>query len=228
MADTKQNVFERLLLVQKKAHAPREISGKFGKGRSAEQILEAYKPVCNDNGLYLFTSDTVERFGERNYITATATVVNVTEPSEMHSATASAWEGGVPLSNSGNEILDTSQVSGKTSSYAKKYALQNLFAIDDNKDADQDTEDVVYNSTKKESPDDVLARAKKMINETLEAQDYKTAVSKKAFITKVLEKSTIETLDEADLVMDALENEQDSGDLDQLQADAAGADKWNA
>lgn len=135
MADS--NVYQRLLNVQKAAHAPREISGKFGKARSAEQILEAYKPICNEQGLYLYTSDEMVQVGDRNYVTATATVVDIATK-DSHSATASAWENVVEKSSSGNAILDTSQVTGKTSSYAKKYALQNLFAIDDTKDADQD------------------------------------------------------------------------------------------
>ena len=131
MADTKTTIFTKLLEVQKTAKAPREISGRFGKARSAEQILEAYKPVCNDNGLYLYTTDEMQEIGGRNYVTATATVVDI-ETGDSHSASASAWE------NEAGGGLDTSQVTGKTSSYAKKYSLQNLFAIDDTKDADQE------------------------------------------------------------------------------------------
>ena len=133
----KDNVYQRLLTVQKEAHAPRDVQGRFGKARSAEQILEAYKPVCNKHGLFLHTSDVIEQVGDRNYITTTATVVNVDTPTEQVHASASAWENQVSAG------LDTSQVSGKTSSYAKKYALQNLFAIDDTKDADQVHEDPV-------------------------------------------------------------------------------------
>lgn len=210
MADTKTlqglNVFERLLIVQKTAKAPRAISGKFGKGRSAEQILEAYKPVCNDNGLYLYTSDEIVQVGNRNYITATATVVAIDFPEERHSASASAWEGNIPLSNSGSEILDTSQVSGKTSSYAKKYALQNLFAIDDTKDADQDDEKVFYNSAPKEDQSKVLARAKVAIKKQMEDQGHTLDTQMKAIIFDTLNKSTIDTLDEADLVVDQLDN----------------------
>lgn len=138
-----ENIYQRLLKVQKELKAPRDVKGQFGNARSAEQILEQAKPVCYNHGLYLYTSDTVERVGERNYITATATVINVDKPEESHSADASAWEGQIELSKYGNPILDTSQISGKTSSYAKKYALQNLFAIDDTKDADQDEEKVI-------------------------------------------------------------------------------------
>ena len=213
MKDT--NVYQRLLEVQQTTKAPREISGKFGKARSAEQILETYKPACNKNGLYLFTSDVITHVGDRNYITTTATVVNIDVPAESHSASASAWEGNVPISNSGSEILDTSQVSGKTSSYAKKYALQNLFAIDDTKDADQDSPDVVYNSrpavdnTTQGSDQEILARAKATINKELIDLNYTTVDSKQAFIKRVLGKEKIETLDDADAVGDAIDNEKE-------------------
>lgn len=138
MSEQNQNIYQRLLETQKDIVAPRAIDGKFGKARSAEQILEAVKPICWNNGLYLFTTDRLQQIGERNYITTTATVVNVDNPEERVEATASAWENEVEKNKYGQPILDTSQVSGKTSSYAKKYALQNLFAIDDTKDADFD------------------------------------------------------------------------------------------
>jgi len=192
-----QNVFQRLLKVQKEAKAPRSIDGKFGKSRSAEQILEAYKPVCNAHGLFLYTSDEIKEVGGRNYITSTATVVDV-ETSEKHSATAEAWQGEIPQSKYGADIIDSSQLTGKTSSYAKKYAIQNLFAIDDTKDADQD---------KQPDDADTLARAKKIINETLIAQNYITSDAKKAFVTGVIGHDTINNLNEADEVMTALENE---------------------
>lgn len=130
MSETTKNVYQRLLEVQKELRAPRSLSGRFGSARSAEQILADAKPVVNKHGLYLHTSDVIEQVGDRNYITTTATVVNVDTPTEQVHASASAWEGQVVSG------LDTSQVSGKTSSYAKKYALQNLFAIDDTTDAD--------------------------------------------------------------------------------------------
>lgn len=217
-----QNVFQRLLEVQKEAKAPRSIDGKFGKSRSAEQILEAYKPVCNAHGLFLYTSDEIKEVGGRNYITSTATVVDV-ETSEKHSATAEAWEGEIPQSKYGADIIDSSQLTGKTSSYAKKYALQNLFAIDDTKDADIDDIERVAKATPVvrdrvaeassgsepmgESLEETLTRAKKTINETLIKQNYLTVDAKRAFITGVLKHDTIDNLNEADSVMDALENE---------------------
>jgi len=131
MASTStKNVYQRLMAAQGEIVAPREINGRFGKARSAEQILEAVKPVCRDNGLLVHTTDVMHQVGDRNYITTTARVVNVDKPDEFVEADASAWE------NTASGGLDTSQVTGKTSSYAKKYALQNLFAIDDTKDAD--------------------------------------------------------------------------------------------
>ena len=199
MTDTK-NVYQRLLEVQKEAKAPRSIDGKFGKARSAEQILEAYKPVCNKHGLFLSTSDEIKEIGGKNYIVATATVVNVELPSEVFSVTANAGEGEIPKNKYDGDIIDSSQLTGKTSSYAKKYALQNLFAIDDTKDADQD---------KPEDDSSVLARAKVKINETLVGSNYITVDSKRAFIKSVLKHETINNLDEADSVMDALENENE-------------------
>lgn len=140
-----KNVYQRLLEVQKELKAPREIKGRFGNARSAEQILEATKPVCNKYGLYLMTTDVLNYIGERNYITTTARVINVDKPEEKVEAIASAWENEVSVG------LDTSQVSGKTSSYAKKYALQNLFAIDDTKDADQEHIDPAPKTTVQEN-----------------------------------------------------------------------------
>ena len=193
-----KNIYQRLLEVQKEAKAPRSIKGQFGNARSAEQILEAYKPVCNKHGLYLKTSDTMKEIGGRNYVVATATIINVDMPEQHMSASASACEGELPKNKYGGDIIDSSQLTGKTSSYAKKYALQNLFAIDDTKDSDQN---------KPEDEASILLRAKAKINETMKSMDYITVDSKKAFIKRVISKETIDTLDDADIVMDALENE---------------------
>lgn len=146
MADDSKNIYQRLVDVQSKLVAPRAISGRFGMARSAEQILEAAKPVCREYGLYLYTTDEVQEIGGRNYCITTARVVNMHDPSQVVEATASAWE---------NEVsggLDTSQVSGKTSSYAKKYALQNLLAIDDTKDADFEHDEPAQTVTRTAAP----------------------------------------------------------------------------
>lgn len=200
MAEVKvKNVYQRLLSVQQEAKAPRSIDGQFGKSRSAEQILEAYKPVCNKYGLYLQTSDEIKEVGGRNYVIAVASVTNVDVPTEIVPASANAWEGEVPKNKYGGDIIDSSQLTGKTSSYAKKYALQNLFAIDDTKDADQD---------KPQDDSDILPRAKDKINKTLIQMNYTTVDTKRGFINGVLGHDSIDNLNEADSVMEALENEQ--------------------
>jgi len=105
MASTStKNVYQRLMAAQGEIVAPREINGRFGKARSAEQILEAVKPVCRDNGLLVHTTDVMHQVGDRNYITTTARVVNVDKPDEFVEADASAWE------NTASGGLDTSQV----------------------------------------------------------------------------------------------------------------------
>lgn len=202
MTDTKKNVYQKLLEVQKEARAPRSIPGRFGNARSAEQILEAYKPICINNGLYLQTSDTIHSIGNRNYVKSTAMVVSVDDPTQFVSACAEAWEGEAVGG------LDTSQVSGKTSSYAKKYALQNLFAIDDSKDADfehneEETKDTFEDTNQEE---DKLAEYKSNLNEKLELQGYDNKVKKLIFIKQVLGKDRVETLEDADLIDDALNN----------------------
>lgn len=152
-----ETIYTKLLAVQKELKAPRTEKGRFGNARSAEQILALAKPVCNKHGLFIFTSDEISQVGERNYITTTASVVD--QDGATHSAKASAWENDVSVG------LDTSQVSGKTSSYAKKYALQNLFAIDDTTDADFEHEEVVENvksRVSKSNVDRITELAKKL------------------------------------------------------------------
>lgn len=130
MSDSKLNVYQRLSDAQAHIVAPRQESRFKGGSRSAEQILEAAKPACRAAGLVLMTNEEAELVGDRYRIKATATVINVDDPSARVSASASTWEGEISAG------LDASQVSGKAGSYAKKYALQDLFAIDDTKDAD--------------------------------------------------------------------------------------------
>ena len=134
MAESK-NVYQRLVEAQARIVAPRQASRFKSGSRSAEQILEAAKPACRETGLLLVADEMVEFIGGRNRIHVTVSVINIDKPSEQLSASSSAWEGEVSAG------LDASQVSGKTGSYAKKYALQNLFAIDDTKDADFEHED---------------------------------------------------------------------------------------
>ena len=121
----------QLSKIQKNLKAPKNQRNNFGNYnyRSAEDILEAIKPYLNgDDGITLILSDEIVLIGDRYYVKATATLSD--KDGKTASATAYARE---PLTKKG---MDEAQITGATSSYARKYALNGLFAIDDNKDAD--------------------------------------------------------------------------------------------
>lgn len=124
-------IYAALMAVQSELKAPKNQRNSFGKYnyRSAEDIIEAVKPLLKDNGLFLNMSDDVVLIGERYYIRATVKVVDIVT-GESVSASAMAREAAV------KKGMDDSQVTGTASSYARKYALNGLFAIDDNKDPD--------------------------------------------------------------------------------------------
>lgn len=115
--------------IQQNVKAPKGQFNNFGKYkyRSCEDIVEAVKPVINPLGFALILTDEVVNIGGRFYIKATAKLTN---GSESFEATAYARE------EESKKGMDGSQVTGAASSYARKYALNGLFAIDDNKDAD--------------------------------------------------------------------------------------------
>lgn len=121
---------KELVNIQAKLKAPKGQVNKFGgyKYRSCEDILEAVKPLLNENKCTLTVCDEIVMVGTRIYIKATVTIRN--EQGETEQTTAFARE---PESKKG---MDEPQVTGTASSYARKYALNGLFAIDDTKDAD--------------------------------------------------------------------------------------------
>lgn len=129
-----KEVLKKLLEIQVELKAPKNQYNSFGNYsyRSCEDILEAVKPLCKKHGCVLTLTDTVKQIGDRYYIEATAILFDI-ETAEMISATSSARE---PATKKGS---DESQITGAASSYARKYALNGLFDIDDTKDAD--TED---------------------------------------------------------------------------------------
>lgn len=119
-----------LAQIQSELKAPKGQRNTFGKYnyRSCEDILEAVKPLLNVRGLVLLITDDIVQIGERYYVRATATIYD-SEGSYI-SNSALAREEAV------KKGMDASQITGATSSYARKYALNGLFAIDDTKDAD--------------------------------------------------------------------------------------------
>ena len=125
------NVREKLAAVQKVLKAPKNQYNSFGKYsyRSCEDILEAAKPLCIENGLILTISDDIVAVGERYYIKATAAVTDVQDGEKVECS-------GIAREAEERKGMDSSQVTGSTSSYARKYALNGLFSIDDTKDAD--------------------------------------------------------------------------------------------
>ncbi len=115
--------------IQHKLKAPKGQYNSFGqyKYRSCEDILEGVKPLLKEYNLLLIINDEIVQIGERYYVKATA---KITDGREAISATAYARE---QVTKKG---MDESQITGATSSYARKYALNGLLAIDDAKDAD--------------------------------------------------------------------------------------------
>jgi hypothetical protein len=120
---------QKLAQIQLKLNAPKNQRNSFGNYnyRSCEDILEGVKPLLGD--LFLSISDEIVQIGDRFYVKATATI---TDGESSHSASAMARES---LTKKG---MDDAQITGATSSYARKYCLNGLFGIDDAKDADTD------------------------------------------------------------------------------------------
>lgn len=138
---------EKIVAIQSELKAPKGQYNSFGKYnyRSCEDILEGVKPLLTKHGLILTIQDSIDLIGDRFYVKATATI---TDGKEQLSTSAYARES---LDKKG---MDASQVTGATSSYARKYALNGLLAIDDTKDVDtmdnnkkpvQQTQETVYN-----------------------------------------------------------------------------------
>ena len=123
-------IISQLFEIQQKLKAPKNLKNTFGKYnyRSCEAILEAVKPILKEVECIVVLTDQVHPSGNRFYIEATATLYN--KDGESFPVSAYARE------EDFKKGMDASQVTGAASSYARKYALNGLFAIDDTKDAD--------------------------------------------------------------------------------------------
>lgn len=148
MAKKTYTLHEALHYIQQRLRAPKDLWNDFAKYkyRSCEGILQAVKPLLEETGMTLTLSDKVEGVCDRVYITAEAKLADNTGNSIC--VTACARE---PFAKKGT---DESQITGAASSYARKYALNGLFAIDDNKDADTTNK---HASTYEELEGDALA-----------------------------------------------------------------------
>lgn len=132
--EIKPNLYEKLNMVQQELKAPKNQRNSFGgyNYRSCEDILEAVKPLLHKYRLSLTIRDDIDERNGKIYIKAFATLVDVDKPEDKIISTAEAREADQ------KKGMDDAQVTGSTSSYARKYLLNGLFLIDDTKDADTD------------------------------------------------------------------------------------------
>ena len=161
------SVYEKLGKVQKALKAPKNQRNSFGNYnyRSCEDILEAVKPLLKANKCTLCVRDEIEHIGDRYYIKATAAISD-TETDETAYNTAYARE------EETKKGMDGAQITGTASSYARKYALNGLFLIDDTKDADTDEHAKQTGAEKAEPKAEKMATAKQIevIRKLAEAQ----------------------------------------------------------
>ena len=125
------SIYEKLLNIQTELKAPKNQRNSFGKYnyRSCEDILEAVKPFLKKEKCVLVISDDIEKIEDRYYVMAIVNLIDV-ENGEIVKSSAFARE------EETKKGMDGSQITGASSSYARKYALNGLFAIDDTEDSD--------------------------------------------------------------------------------------------
>lgn len=139
-------MYNKLLAVQTELKAPKGQYNKFGGFfyRSCEDILEAVKPILAKHKATLYITDEIKLIGERYYVEATAHFVDIDSGKEITTKAYAREE-------ESKKGMDGSQVTGASSSYARKYALNGLFDIDDTKDSDAtNTHSKELTPTKKE------------------------------------------------------------------------------
>ena len=167
----------KLMNIQQELKAPKGQYNSFGKYayRSCEDILEAVKPLLKKEKVVLTISDELQYIGNRYYIKATATLID-TESDATISNSAYARE------EETKKGMDGSQITGASSSYARKYALNGLFGIDDNKDSD------TTNIQSKEEKEDKKASPKQieLIQKYYQGEN----------LTKLLEANNLENLED--------------------------------
>ena len=141
-------IYSKLAEIQKELFVPKGQHNDFGKFnyRSCEDILQAAKPICEAKGCVLFITNDMENIGDRNYVKATVTLVEL-ETGEQLQSMAHARE------EEEKKGMDGSQITGAASSYARKYALAGLFCIDNEKDSDA-TNDYSKATRRKETPEE--------------------------------------------------------------------------
>lgn len=164
-----QNIYEKLNHIQANLNAPKNLFNKFGnyKYRNLEGIFVGLKPLLKETGCTILVSDEIVCINEMNYIKATATL-----SWGVNNISVTGWA----RESVSKKGMDDSQITGSTSSYARKYAMNGLFAIDDTQDADS-----MDNSTHTTTKKTTTAPKKAKTNEPL-------TDSQKASLLSLLEK----------------------------------------
>ena len=223
------NIYQRLSNIQNELVVTKNQRNTFGNYnfRSAEDILEAVKPICRKHDTVLIVSDKVISVGDRNYIEASATLHGFTGNSIT--VTASAREALI------QKGMQDAQITGSSSSYARKYALGGLFNLDDNKDPDatnkhdkdepKKTKKVETSSgytNEKDAKEDAIKKGLESINKKLEQFEnieYKDEVIKNVcgiYEVKKWEDITFNTNDEYKKLLSIVNQElQKEKDLQQ-------------
>ena len=197
------NIYQSLNYIQSNLKAPKGQFNSFGKYhyRSCEDILEGVKPHLQETKTCLVISDEIVTIGEHNYIKATATLYGADGGAVANSAFAKE-----PLEKKG---MDPSQITGATSSYARKYALNGLFCIDDTKDADTDA--YTANTTQTKTKAKAKASETNTIREKRVKEEYLKSITQQMglkqinpkliseYINKTFNKKTSNELTEEEL-----------------------------
>lgn len=142
------SILEKLAAVQQEVKAPKNLYNSFGdfKYRSAESILESVKPILAKNNATIILSDSIEEVGGRIYVKATATIFDIEDG-------AAAGVSAFAREPDEKKKMDSAQITGTASSYARKYALNGLLLLDDTKDPDTDEYQRQNRETKPEKLD---------------------------------------------------------------------------
>lgn len=195
------SIYSALNYIQSNLKAPKGQFNSFGKYhyRSCEDILEGVKPHLKETNTCLVISDEIVTIGEHNYIKATATLYGADGGAVANSAFAKE-----PLDKKG---MDPSQITGATSSYARKYALNGLFCIDDTKDADTDayTANTTQTKSKAKAPETNSIREKRIKEEYLKSITQQMGIKQinpkliSEYINKTFNKKTSNELTEDEL-----------------------------
>ena len=149
-------MYHKIINIQQKLKAPKTQRNNFGNYnyRSCEDILEAVKPLLEENKCFLIITDEIINLGNRYYVKATAKLIN-------EDGSLIAENNGIAREEESKKGMDGSQITGASSSYARKYALNGLFGIDDTKDSD-------YTNTTVDEVKSTFSQAKEIKTPTMD------------------------------------------------------------